>query len=862
MLSVLAPLAAAVLTLQDPVAGVAQDLAQERAARISQVRYELGFELWKGMDEVLGTATLRFALVDAAQPLVVDFGGTSIEVTAVNGRAPAQGEVRRVHDHLVLAPALLKKGENEVRTGFRSPVAATGTPLTRYLDEVDGAEYLYTLVVPADAHRLFPCFDQPDLKARVSLELELPGEWESVANGRRQEIEILEGDRGRHEFAETPPLPTYLIAFATGPFRTIWGPKGLRMFVRPAKVEWLDRERLFAMHAQALAALGELFGVDYPFAKLDLVLVPGFPYGGMEHAGAIFYRETALVFDHEPTEAELSRRSTLIYHEVAHQWFGNLVTMEWFDDLWLKEGFATLLAYQLLDRLEPDRLAWLRFHQGVKPAGLRVDATPGTVPVWQQLRNLDEAKSAYGPIVYNKAPGVLRELRHRLGEKAFATGLRAYLRDFAWSNATWSDLVAALSQASGQDLQAWSERWILSAGMPRVRVSWSMDAEGDLIDFRLRQEDVQGQGRTWPLAVEVLVQPARGERRRVDVRFDGPEVEVKDLLGTPAPLWVLLNPGDVAYGQFLPDDSSSSALRKLLPGEGDRMLRATGFSALYDAVREAELDPAEFATFAIEMLATERDALTHAQMLGALGNTLSRYLPEERAAPLRARAERMLRGQLLAGELPGLELQVVRALAGFGHDAETLELWQVLLDGTTAVPGLAALGTEDRFGLWTACVAAQAPGAREALAEASRGDAPDVARSAFLARAATPDKAVKAEYFATYLDPDGPPEQWVQGSLGGFHWPGQEALTLPYLRKALDAVERVKAERKIFFMPAWLDAFVNGHSSPEALAIVEAFLEERTDLPVDVRRKLLQSVDGLRRAVRIRARWAEAARSR
>jgi aminopeptidase N len=460
---------------QDPELGISRALAVERRQAIQALRYELALNCKAGGDSVSGNVRISFDLA-VARPLVLDFAGTSVAELRVNGAATA---ARRVHDHLLIPELALRVGRNEITASFVAPVASTGTSLTVYRDARTGEEFVYTLLVPADAHGLFPCFDQPDLKARFALTLEVPAAWTAVANSPLASPLVETGDGRRFVFRDTDPLPTYLFAFAAGPFTVLPSPDerkpSMRLFVRNSRIDELDPRSLFAMHRRSAEWLGDYFARPYPFAKLDVVLLPAFPYGGMEHAGAIFYRENALVFDHVPTENELIRRSTLIYHEVSHQWFGNLVTMEWFDDLWLKEGFATYVAYAALEALEPEYNAWLRFHQRVKPDAYRIDITEGTTPIYQELDNLADAKSAYGAIVYNKAPAVLRELQGRLGERAFRAGMQVFLERHAWGNARWSDLVQSLEEASDSDLTEWSRRWILARGMPTVRARWRAD---------------------------------------------------------------------------------------------------------------------------------------------------------------------------------------------------------------------------------------------------------------------------------------------------------------------------------------------------------------------------------------------------
>jgi len=840
----------------DPDMGIGRSLAETRANNVSKVRYQLRFQIAKGMAAVRGQVTARFTL-KSAQPIVLDWDGPPLSDVALNGES---ANARKVANHLVFTGGVA--GENSIHATFTSKVAPTGTPLTVYRDKTDGAEYYYTLVVPADCHRLFPCFDQPDLKAVYSLSVEAPESWKVIANGMGGVFHPGKPSAPGnlvHDFVSTKPLSTYLFAFAAGPFQELEGPSlkidgrsgvPLHAYVRKSKLDKFETKLLFEMHRDAVHWLGDYFAYPYPFQKLDMVLLPGFPYGGMEHAGAIFYRESALVFEQAPTEGELSRRSTLIYHEVSHQWFGNLVTMKWFDDLWLKEGFATFMGYTLFETLEPGKHAWLRFHHRVKPRAYAVDGTSGTTPVYQELANLADAKSAYGAIVYNKAPAIIRELNHRLGPSTFQRGLQLFLKEYQFANATWRDLVKSLETASEESAAPWSNRWILAAGMPRVRARWSKS--GDTIaSLHVHQESVQGDAGTWPLQLEVMLLDADGSHRKTKIVADDADTRLPEFEGQAAPACVLLNPGDIAYGQFLLDETSQAWLIDHVQDIRDPLVRAVAMSALYETVREAQLNPARYADAALRLLEIETDAGTHAWLLSTLSTSLRRYMPATLSAPRLAQLSGVLRTQL-AGKVDGIKTQTLRALMRMCTDPQAMAICESAAQAKAPAKGM-IIGKRDRFLAATALVGAGRGQKVLDQVVAAFGDE-DVAREAFIAAAANP--SAKAEYFAAYSKLDDPPEQWMSSSLGSFHWPGQHKSTLPFLRSALDRVEWVKKNRKIFFMPAWIDAFVNGHSSQDALDIVREFLAERhDDLSIDIRRKILQSLDHLQRSVEIKKRW-------
>lgn len=841
--------------------GIHRELAARRASKLRRVEYQIEFELSEGMSEARGSLRLLFHCSRSDEDLVLDWGGDPLQKLAINGR-PIEG-ARRVHNHIVIPAALVITGRNTITTDFRAKVAKSGSPLTSYRDQADGKHYYYTLVVPADCHRVIPCFDQPNLKARFGLELTIPESWNAVANDLEiGETQALERGRKRMRFDARDVLPSYLFAFAAGPFAIIEGPKlriagdpssgsAMRIFVRASKKKALEAERIFAMHLDSLRWYEAKFSRPYPFSKLDIVLYPGFPYGGMEHAGAIFYRESSLVFDHKPSKLELLRRSTLVYHEVAHQWFGNLVTMPWFDELWLKEGFATWASYAVMEVLEPESRSWLRFHQRIKPAALSVDASPGTVPVFQALANLAHAKSAYGPIVYNKATAVLRELETRLGSPVFYAGVSKLLADFAYGNASWRDLMACLEAAGARDLAKWSRRWIDSPGLPRIQIGIESGDDGRVKRASVDQRSAQGWlSEAWPLKVEVLARTDQGvERHAVDCST--PSQRIASLEGKARPKWLLANANDAACGLFIPDPKSLEtlplALKERDPELEDPLLRAIAIRGLEDAMRDALLDPRVFVEVGLIELERDRDPLNLARLLGSVETAIVRYLRGIDRSQRRERLARILHDILTDDVAQEVELLALRSFARLARSEGDLAYLDALARGDRTSAGL-VLGTQDRFLCGAALLATGDASLLEHLRENVKGD---FAKYDYQASAANADPKAKAAIFAGYLEEGETPEQWISGSLSYFHWSGQRAVTLPYLRRALDAVLWVKEKRKIFFMPAWVNAFVNGHASKEAVDIVEAFLEEREGLPIDVQRKIRQSLDELKRSVRI-----------
>jgi aminopeptidase N len=361
------------------LAGIPRDLARQRAAEISNVRYHLTFTLIPHADTASGSEELSFEL-RAPQGVLLDFRDGAVSTLAVNGAAV---DLRSENGHLELPAERLRAGQNTVRAQFTAPVAPAGKAITRYEDHDDNTEYLYTLFVPMDASMAFPCFDQPDLKARFGLELIAPASWTVISNTAAESESNQGAEDRRTVFHETLPISTYLFAFAAGPFHRLNGPPRLPgLYVRASRLEQAKREapEVQQIAAEGIRYLSSYFARPFPFPKYDIVLIPELAYGGMEHARATFLREQSVIFRTAPTRTDRLNRDILVLHELTHQWFGNLVTMRWFDDLWLKEGFAQYLAYQTLASLRPDENVWKRFYESIKPAAYEIDSTKGTTP--------------------------------------------------------------------------------------------------------------------------------------------------------------------------------------------------------------------------------------------------------------------------------------------------------------------------------------------------------------------------------------------------------------------------------------------------------------------------------------------------
>ena len=806
-----------------------------------------------------GHVAIEFDLARVADPLVIDFRNLDAKGGVINGTARGlkvngkPAEIRQSNGHILIGASLLKTGANTVEMDFESDIAEANRAVTRYLDSQDGNEYLYTLFVPMDASLAFPCFDQPDLKARFTLQVSAPFDWQVVSNGKPVSNFAAAGYK-TVLFEETKPISTYLFAFAAGLFERLEN-ADLHLYVRKsmlarAKEEW---PAVSDLTRKGMALMADYFAQPFPFPKYDEVLIPGFPYGGMEHAGATFFNEDTILFRTVPTVNDYNRRSETVLHELAHQWFGDLVTMRWFDDLWLKEGFAQYMAYHTLAQMQPPDDVWKRFYQSIKPQAYGIDATHGTTPIYQQIPNLKDAKSAYGAIVYQKAPALLRVLAFNIGEEHFRDGIRAFLRDHAYANAEWNDLIGAFSKASGKNLTPWARAWIEQRGMPRVEVDWACDA-GRISSFVIRQTDVLAETHLWPIATEILLAHSAGPAERVAASFDTASATVDAAVGKSCPAYVFANDRDEAYGEFLLDPKSQEFLMSDLARVTDPFLRALIWGAVWDGVRELRIAPVKYAELALNQLPGEKDAELAVSILGRLRASYTDYMSPVQQAAIQPRFENFLIREITQAPTPDLRITYFRGLIAIASSPRGRDALHDLLAGRMTIPGV-PLKQRDRWNIIGALAASKDPSAHELLdAEAKRDPSDDGRKYAYVAGAAFATSENKKRYFAQYLSNE-VKEDWVTASLPLFNYWSQTALTAPFLQPALAALPQLKRERKIFFVVNWLSAFIGGQDSPVALKLVDDFLAASHADP-DLRLKILEVRDELARTVRIREKWA------
>jgi aminopeptidase N len=829
--------------------GVSKLLATYRYATLKDVIYNLSFRIDTGSSSpVEGAAVIEFKRTSGREPLVLDFNvpANHLRSVSVNGR---QAETGLTNGHIVIDRSLLSKSYNRVEVGFR----AGDLSLNR------NDEYLYTLFVPDRASTAFPCFDQPDIKGRFTLALDIPESYRAMSNNPVVSADTASG-RVTLRFSGTKPISTYLFAFAAGRFELIEKEiDGVKMEMlhresRPGYIE-TNAEEIFGLHLSSLRWLEEYTGITYPFDKFGFVLIPSFQYRGMEHPGSIFYRDSSLMLEASPTLKEMLSRASLIAHETSHLWFGDLVTMKWFDDVWLKEVFAEYMSDKIVTPDFPTVNHELRFLLSRYPAAYAVDRTRGTNPVIQELGNMKDAGSLYGAIIYNKAPIVMRQLEQLAGEEKLREALQIYLKEYSFGNARWDDLIAIIEKVTRKPLEEWSRMWVREAGMPLItpvvsRIKENTD-EGYRISFR--EDDPAGMLRHWPQTLQAMV-ITEGDTVTREVT---PADKRSFLTVTGVPLCIIHDISGRAYGTFLYDSTTASCLTEHINDFQDPLLRGILWINMHENHLNGTVSPTVYYNALFTALQTEEELQLRYYLAGRLGYVYWHRLSDSARIANAPDAESMIWKKLITAETASEKRQwfvLYRNVAVTERGlAQLRDLWKSgQLPGGEVAKGLGAgpvrLGEDELSGLALTLALSGHPEAptlitaqRERITTADR-----LQRFDFVLPSVSPDQAVRDEFFSSLRNPASREhERWVLEALGYLHHPSVAHRSDHYILPSLELLEEIKSTGDIFFPGDWITTTLAGHHSTAVRETVERFLEERPDYPADLRLKILQAADHL-----------------
>ncbi|MDP9405893.1 MAG: aminopeptidase N, partial [Actinomycetota bacterium] len=694
--------------------------AAARSRLLSDVAYDVTLDLTGGAETFRSETVASFACAQPGSDGFIDLDAAAVREAQLNGEALAADAFDGTRLRL---PGL--QARNELRVVADCRYSHTGVGLHRFVDPVDGEAYCYTQFEPFDAHRVFACFDQPDLKAPFTLAVEAPAGWVVVSNGAVAERPA-DGAAGRWRFAPTLPLSTYVTAVVAGPYTGVddrHGDIALGVYCRRSLRSHLDPGEILALTKQGFDFFADVFAYPYPFGKYDQVFVPEFNAGAMENAGCVTFSES-YVFRSKVTEANRRRRGETILHEMAHMWFGDLVTMRWWDDLWLNESFATYMAYLALVRATRFTDAWSDFAADLKAWAYGQDQLPSTHPVVADMFDTDAVRTNFDGITYAKGASVLRQLVAWVGDDAFVAGLRDYFRRHEYANAELTDFLDALEGASGRDLRAWSAQWLQTAGVTTLRPVVEVDEARCYTTVAVAQEAPAEHPTLRAHRVALGLYDLRDDalvlRRRVELDAEGADTPVAALIGDAAADLLLVNDGDLAYAKVRLDPRSVDTLLRALGRLRDPLARALCWGAAWDMTRDAELPARGWLRLVVEHADAEDDVGVLANLLRRAEAAVERYGdPANRGAARTLLAERAATG--LAAAASGSDEQLVwaRTFASVAHTHEQLNRVAALLDGWETVDGL-KIDADLRWHLLVALAAAGVADERAVAAELQR----------------------------------------------------------------------------------------------------------------------------------------------
>ncbi|MER6091874.1 aminopeptidase N [Streptomyces bluensis] len=857
-----------------PGENLSRDEAQERAALLSVDGYEVSLDVRSAVGDTGGeprtfrsVTTIRFRCADPGATSFADLVAPSVTAVSLNGRDLDPSEVfdgaRIVLEDLA--------ADNELVVDAQCAYSRTGEGLHRFVDPEDGEVYLYTQYEPADSRRVFANFEQPDLKAPFRFEVRAPEGWTVWSNGTGEQQD------GVWRFAETKPISTYITAVVAGPYHYVTDTyertfeDGTRLEIplgamcRKGLAPYFDADDVFLVTRQGLDFFHDHFDYPYPFGKYDQAFVPEYNLGAMENPGLVTFREE-FIFRGKVTQASYERRANVVLHEMAHMWFGDLVTMVWWDDLWLKESFADFMG--TFSMVEATRFTdgWITFANNRKSWAYRADQLPSTHPVTADIRDLQDAKLNFDGITYAKGASVLKQLVAYAGRDAFLEGARRYFKRNAYGNTRLGDLLSVLEETSGRDMAAWSRAWLQTAGVNSLTPRVVLDAEGRVGELAIVQEAPRSHPGLRPHRVAVgLYRRAAGgavERyARAEVDVDGPRTVVGELAGAQAPELVLVNDEDLTYCKIRFDDTSLATLRARLGEVTDPLARALCWSALWNLTRDAILPARDFVDLVLRFAGRESD-IGVLQMLHAwAGSALTHYAaPEWREEGGRLLADGAVRELKLAEPGSQHQLAWARFVATVASGEPELQLLRGLLEGTAKIDGL-EVDQELRWAFLEPLAAHGVADASVLAAELARDDTASGKRHQVRCLAARPSAAVKAQAWASVVESEALSNALVEATIAGFSRPSQRELTAPYAEKYFAAIERVWAQRSIQIgMHVVSGLFPSLQDSPATLDATDAWLSAHEDAPPALRRLVLEARDDLARALRGQACDAAAAK--
>jgi aminopeptidase N len=837
-----------------------RDEAHDRGRLVGVRSYHVDLDLTGDDDVFTSQTTVTFGCSRPGAGTFIDLSAPVVTEIALNGQPV--GPESFDGDRITLANLA---ADNELRVRASCAYSRNGEGLHRFRDPADGDVYLYSDLETFDAHRVYACFDQPDLKATFEFTVTVPAGWRVISNMAPDVTGEPAPGQGtaRWHFPPSPVMSTYITAVAAGPYHQVLTEHDgipLGLYCRQSLAQYLDPDEIFEVTRQGFDFFHQAFATRYPFGKYDQLFVPEYKAGAMENAGCVTFLEDYL-FRSRVTDFRRQSRATTILHEMAHMWFGDLVTMRWWDDLWLNESFATWASVHAQAEATRWHGAWTSFAQLEKAWAYRQDQLPSTHPIAADVPDIAAVEVNFDGITYAKGAAVLKQLVAYVGLENFLAGLRRYFGQYAWSNATLGDLLAQLEAASGRELAGWSKQWLETAGVNTLRPEFELAADGTFTEFAVRQEAPESHPvlRDHRIAIGLYDRAPAGlvRRRRVETDISGERTMVPALAGEPRPDLVLINDDDLTYAKIRLDPHSMATLSTSIGEFTQTLPAALCWAAAWDMCRDAELPAREYVQLALGGISSVTDVSVAQTLLRQVDAALRRYTDpawRETGLDLTAGALRRLLGQAEPGS--DIQLAYAQALTGVALSPGDLALLNGLLDGTAVIAGL-TVDTELRWRILHRLVSRGAVGEPEIEAELAR-DATDAGeRHAASCRAAVPEPAAKEAAWAQIIGGT-LPNATFRAVLAGFMDYDQPLLLAPYSGRYFEVASGIWRDWTPD-MARWFVSYAYPIADDSSVIAKTTELITRTSPPPGFARLLIEGRDSVQRALRCQERDRQAA---
>ncbi|MDN3621105.1 M1 family aminopeptidase [Polaribacter undariae] len=824
--------------------GISFELAKYRKQQIADVVYDVHFKIPKEKEKAIAAILeVKFTVIDLENDVYLDFNEdvSKLKSIKVNGEI---SEINHQKEHVIIDKKRLSLGQNAVEILFD----AGEKSLNR------NEEFLYTLLVPDRASTLFPCFDQPDIKAKYNLKITAPKDWQVLAGGFEESSLEIDGFT-EHTFATSDLMSTYLFSFVAGKFTSETKNPGafdMRFLYRENDAEKISEsvDEVFQIHQKSIDFLEEFTQVKFPFQKMDFAAIPPFQYGGMEHVGAIQYRQSSLFLDKNATQKQKISRAKLIAHETSHMWFGDLVTMRWFNDVWMKEVFANFMADKIMNPVFPEVNHELNFMMTHYPNAYSEDRTKGTNAIRQYLGNLKDAGSLYGRIIYNKAPIMMRQLEALLGEEAFKEGVQEYIKKYQNSNADWNELVAILDNKSPGNIKNWSDVWVNSSGRPVFYEEIELNDKGNVSKFIIHQKAEDGSNKVWTQSFKIKLIDKRGYEKIINLKNMGKSFDITSATKDFKPGQVLYNTNGFGYGVFPIYKKEVDTYQHL----NDEVSRGSQYINLYENMLIGEVSPLETFQVYTSAIKDEKNELIINYLSGRIQTIFWSFLTEEEQDEVQQKVEKEVLGLLESNVSKNIKrtlFGLYKSIAISEGGKETLyKIW----NKEKKINNL-FLNESDFSSLAMTLTVLEHAKAIEILQEQqtriSNNDRLD--RFKWLLPSLSADVQVRDAFMTSLLEKENREnESWVEAGLQNIHHPLRQKVATKHLKSVLETLEEVQLTGDIFFPKGWLASSIGQYSSKEAKVVLDQFLEEHPDYNAILLKKLLQTTDNLTRAQNIK----------